>query len=207
MKRRYLGLIIALVIATFTLLCSNKTAAQNANIVIYGNIVDVSTNVPLSDATVYFNKGRGARSDSSGYFILRIPRAQAKSILTVDMVGYQSRTVDIDPSLDSVDIGVLDLTQAASNLKNVVVTDKKKKYRNKNNPAVELIRQVIEHKDENQMSSYESAQYNTYEKLVASISNLSSRIHDKKMFQKYKFLLEQVMPSMTGAAAPPSDAW
>ncbi|WP_447639851.1 MULTISPECIES: DUF5686 family protein [Chitinophagaceae] len=192
MKHRYLGLIIAILTAAFFLLSSNQGMAQNSNIVIYGNIVDSSTGVPLSDGTIYFNKGRGVRSDSSGYFILRIPKSEAKKKLTFDMVGYLSRSIDIDLSIDSIDIGIFSLLQAPSNLQNVVVNDKKKKYRNKNNPAVELIRKVIEHKDENQMSSYEYAQYNTYEKLVASISNLSSRIHDKKMFQKYKFLLENI---------------
>lgn len=192
MKHRYDKLIIALVVALFAFVNSNKTAAQKTNIVIYGNVVDAGTNAALSDAMIYFNKGRGARSDSSGYFMLRIPKSEAKKKLTVDMVGYQSRTIDIDPSVDSIDVGILDLTLGASNLQNVSVTDKKRKYRNKNNPAVELIRKVIEHKDENQMSSYDNAQYNTYEKLVASISNLSSRIHDKKMFQKYKFLLDNI---------------
>lgn len=171
----------------------HKAAAQNTKmVIIYGNIVDSISGIPLSDASIYFNKGKGTRSDSSGYFTLRIPKSEAKSILTIDMVGYRSRLLDVDPSEDSIDVGLLNLKQIPTNLQNVVVKDKKQKYRNKNNPAVELIRKVIEHKEENQMSSYQNAQYDKYEKMVASISNLSSRIHDKKLFQKYKFLLDNI---------------
>lgn len=193
MKHRYFSIIIALLTVALSLLSSNRSAAQqNNNIVIYGNIVDSSTRVALSDATIYFNKGRGTRSDSSGYFVLRIPKSEAKKKLTIDLVGYVTRYIEIDPTLDSIDIEAFSLLQTQSSLQNVVVKDKKQKYRNKNNPAVELIRKVIEHKDENQMTSYQYAQYDKYEKMVASISNLSDRIHEKKFFQKYKFLLDNI---------------
>ena len=192
MKHRYIHFISALLVIAFSLLSSSRISAQNSNIVIYGNIVDSSTRVPLSDATVYFNKGRGVRSDSSGYFMLRIPKSEVKNKLVFDLVGYKSRTFDVDPSIDSIDIGAFSLLQSAGNLQNVVVKNKKQKYRNKGNPAVELIRKVIEHKDENQMSSYQYAQYDKYEKMVASISNMSEKIHNKKFFQKYKFLLDNI---------------
>ncbi|MFT4204674.1 MAG: DUF5686 family protein [Chitinophagaceae bacterium] len=186
------NLYIGLTIAAFSLLCSNRSAAQESNIVIYGNIVDSSSSTPLADATIYFDKGRGVRSDSSGFFRLRIPKSEVKRKLTVDLVGYKSRTIEINPNADSIDIGLFSLLEGNSNLQGVTVIDKKKKYRNKNNPAVELIRKVIEHKEENQMSSYEYAQYDKYEKMVASISNLSEKIPQKKFLQKYKFLLDNI---------------
>jgi len=192
MKQRYLNLFVALCTVTFFLFTPKSYAQNNSNIVIYGNIVDAASSTPLSDASVYFNKGRGARSDSSGYFILRIAKSQAKSKLTIDVAGYKSGTYDIDINVDSVDIGVFTLTQMPSSLQNVTVSDKRKKYRNKDNPAVELIRKVIEHKEENQMNSYDYAQYDKYEKMVASISKLSENIHNRKFLSKYKFLLDNI---------------
>ena len=78
-----------------------------------------------------------------------------------------------------------------SNLGEVVIrSGKKTKYRNKDNPAVELIRQVIAHKEQNRPESYDYVQYKEYDKMMFSLLNVSPTISDKKFFRKYKFLLD-----------------
>ena len=67
---------------------------------------------------------------------------------------------------------------------------KKTRYRNKDNPAVELIRQVIAHKDSNRMQSYNYTEYQQYEKLQFSLINVSDKIAERKGYHKYKFLLD-----------------
>lgn len=68
---------------------------------------------------------------------------------------------------------------------------KRSKYSNKNNPAVELIRQVIAHKDENRIAAYDYAQYQQYEKVSLGLSNLSEKFKNRKVFKNYQFLFEK----------------
>ncbi|HCN83493.1 MAG TPA: hypothetical protein DIT07_07690, partial [Sphingobacteriaceae bacterium] len=57
------------------------------------------------------------------------------------------------------------------------------------NPAVELIREVIDHKDGNRAKSYDYLQYNQYERIGFSLNNLPAQITEKKIFHKYDFLI------------------
>jgi len=66
------------------------------------------------------------------------------------------------------------------------------KYRNKNNPAVELIDKVLENKEKNRVKSYDYVQYQQYEKLGLSLANKPEKIARNKLFKNYKFILENV---------------
>lgn len=68
---------------------------------------------------------------------------------------------------------------------------KRSKYSNKNNPAVELIRKVIEHKDENRLEGYDYAQFQQYEKVSLGLSNISEKFKNRKIFKNYQFLFEK----------------
>lgn len=54
-----------------------------------------------------------------------------------------------------------------------------------------MIRQVIEHKDENQPKAYETVQYKEYEKMLFSMSNISEKFKNKRMFRNYQFLFQE----------------
>jgi ATPase subunit of ABC transporter with duplicated ATPase domains len=74
----------------------------------------------------------------------------------------------------------------------VVKSAKKKKYSNKNNPAVEsLLRQVIAHKAQNQVENYNYAEYKQYERMNFSLSNLSDKFRNKRIFKNYQFLFRE----------------
>ncbi|WP_225321361.1 DUF5686 family protein [Rhizosphaericola mali] len=176
----------------FALMTFSCLQAFSQNKYIYGNIIDGETSLPLSDVGVFFEKGRGTHTDDNGNFKLNLPKSAVKSNLSIELTGYINQKVAIDPNIDTINLGELILIHNKENLDGVTVTDKKKKYRNKNNPAVELIRQVIAHKEENQMTNYQYASYDKYEKMVASISNMSDKLKDKKFFKKYEFLLNNV---------------
>ncbi|MBS1946219.1 MAG: carboxypeptidase-like regulatory domain-containing protein [Bacteroidetes bacterium] len=75
-------------------------------------------------------------------------------------------------------------------LKAVTIKSKRQKYRNKGNPAVDLIRRVIDNKPRNRMESFQYSQYEKYEKLQISIDNLSEKVRNSKLTKKYHFLFE-----------------
>ena len=156
--------------------------------VITGYVRDSVTQLPLSNASVSF-KGQkgGARTNAQGRF--RLPADRQVLTLVISSVGYQTATRHIDTSLHQE--WTINLAPSYNNLGTVTVLNKKAKYRNKGNPAVELIRQVIDHKDSNRMEAYSYASYEKYEKLQLSLSRSpGKKVADNKLTHKYQFLFE-----------------
>ncbi|MDN3579578.1 DUF5686 and carboxypeptidase-like regulatory domain-containing protein [Mucilaginibacter flavus] len=151
-----------------------------------GTIKDAVTGKPLPFISVKFTGSTaGTSSDIQGAFNLR--RTGLFSKVTFSHVGYPSLTKIIKAG----QVNELHITLKASQtqLKEVAITSTKKvKYRNKGNPAVELIQQVIDHKPENRAASADYLQYDQYERTGFSFFDISARLI--KLFDKYKFMLD-----------------
>ena len=82
---------------------------------------------------------------------------------------------------------------ASKDLSNLVVKSKKKiNYRNKDNPAVELIRRVIANRDKNRPEFYNYVEYEQYEKLQLSLSRISEKVTNNKLLKPFQFLFQNV---------------
>ena len=99
----------------------------------------------------------------------------------------RSRADGSSPDLRLIEVY---LQPNSSLLGTVTVRNKKQKYRNKDNPAVELIRHVIENKAKNRMEAYEFAEYEKYEKMQLSLNNVSEKVRNSKLTRKYHFLFD-----------------
>ncbi|HVZ26690.1 MAG TPA: DUF5686 family protein [Sediminibacterium sp.] len=158
-----------------------------AQTVVEGVVTDAVNHQPLQYVSVVFKGGRGTVTDSLGHYILR-SSGKINSIL-VTYVGYK-------PIIKTINVGVtqtldFELETDPKAIMNVTVsTNKRAKYRNKGNPAVELIRRVIENKSLNRPEHYDYVQYEQYEKMEVSLSNFSSKLANSKLLRNYKFLLE-----------------
>src|ERR1700744_4215396 len=153
----------------------------------HGLVRDSATRAAITNASISVKGLRGgARSNGEGRF--RIPITQHAVTVTVTSVGYASLTLH----LDSVPAGefFFSLPRQSQQLQSALVKNKKQKYRNKGNPAVELIRQVIDHKDQNQMKAYQYATYQKYEKLVVSVDKVNDKITKNRILKPYHFLVE-----------------
>jgi hypothetical protein len=73
----------------------------------------------------------------------------------------------------------------------VINAGKKPKYTNRENPAVELIRNVIANKSKNRVENYDYLAYQKYERMMFSMSNLSDKFKNKKVFRNYQFLFQE----------------
>ena len=153
-----------------------------------GKIIDSRNGSGLPFATISFpGTSVGVNSGQDGSF--SIETRETYSQLRVSLVGYKELNLTIIPG--QVQILNLKLESNINTLKAVVVkSDKKKRYRNKNNPAVSLIQQIIDHKDQNKMQSMDYLQYVQNEKIEFSLFNLSQRFLNRKGFQKYRFLID-----------------
>lgn len=183
---------------TIALLDTSLLHQQPVNdslITIVGDVMDANS-VPLSNVTIFFQGINGTRSDSTGYFRLRVDRNTIQTApLLLSLVDFKDTSYNL--SKYTSDTIVLDLVMKQnldkSTLSTVVIkSSESKKYRNKNNPAVELIRKVIEHRDQNQMTTYETASYDKYEKLVASLSSLPEKTTNSKFVKKYQFFFQNM---------------
>jgi hypothetical protein len=156
--------------------------------IVRGIVRDAATHLPLQEATVSFPGGRGSITDVLGNFILQTQREYNKIIITY--IGYKKDTVAIKAGIDQT-ININLIVDTAAKLENVVVKKNRHRgYSNKNNPAVELIRLVLEHKESNRPQAYDFTQYEQYDKLEFSLSNPSDKITNNKLVKNYKFLTE-----------------
>src|SRR5579871_347297 len=161
-------------------------------ITITGTVKDAVTKQPMSGVSVYIRGGKGVSTDSSGIYTITTEREMIPLVFSI--VDYRAQTIMVKKNENRA-IKQLDvfMDTSTTTLKNFVVTSKKKpKYHNKDNPAVEFIRHVIENKEKNRPTHYDFLEYERYEKLQVSLSKVSVKITNSKLFKNYRFLLENV---------------
>jgi hypothetical protein len=178
---------IIIVLTLLLPLFAFKSVAQNT--VVTGIIMDSKDKDPMPYVTVLF-KGTSivTRTDADGKF--KISTTQNYTELQFSYVGYKTSYVTV--KTNQVQDIVVKMDPEATSLNEVVVSaGKRPRYRNKENPAVELIRHVIDHKDQNRLASYNTVEYQQYERMMFSMSNLSDKFKNKRIFRKYQFLFDQ----------------
>ena len=74
----------------------------------------------------------------------------------------------------------------------LVVRGGKIRYRNRGNPAVELIDSVLAYRDKNRSTNFSSLRYQKYEKIVFSFTNLGERLQSMKLLNKFKFVFDNL---------------
>ena len=182
----------------FTISCC--TISVNAQTIIKGFIKDEVTHQPMSFVSIYFQGGKGATSNDDGSYSIETNNSKLTTLI-YSYAGYKKITRKIIPSTEqTINIDL----ELANSLSDVVIKTKRGKYRNKDNPAVELIDKVIANKSKNQITAYDYVQYQQYEKLELSLSNKPEKIAKNRLFKNYKFILENVdTTSLEGKALIP----
>ncbi|WP_315823930.1 DUF5686 family protein [Paraflavitalea speifideaquila] len=85
----------------------------------------------------------------------------------------------------------LDVAMELEEMQAVVVNKRRRtKYSNKNNPAVDLIRKVVDNRDRNRMSAADFLQYQQYEKMELSLTNKPEKLMNNRLLKNYRFLVE-----------------
>lgn len=151
-----------------------------------GIVRDSISGEPLSYVSVYFeNSTIGDMTDDNGKFSIKNDKGLHK--LVVASLGYDTKVIDLKPGVKNTGLDIL-LGSTAFELNEVVVKPKKEKYSKKNNPAVELIKQVIAHKNDNRIEAKDQYQTEVYEKLSMSLDNFNPNLDKNKFMQKFKFI-------------------
>lgn len=159
--------------------------------IITGTVMDSLTHAPLQNVSIGIkNGGRGTITDAAGRFSLRADNGV--QTLLVSTTGYQALALRL--TADSAQEMAILLSKAYATLKDVIVNAKRGKYRNKDNPAVELIRQVIANKAKNGPGYYPCEAYNQYEKIRVLLDRppLLAANDKVRVLKKYQFLFDNV---------------
>ncbi|HVS95359.1 MAG TPA: DUF5686 family protein [Puia sp.] len=165
---------------------------------IVGTVLDSSSHQPIAGASVIVANGHhGVLTDSKGQFHLSIENGVRR--LVVSATGYRSGTVPIKAQ-DGQPLVIL-LPKNFTLLQDVVVKSKPGKYRNRNNPAVELIRKVIAHKPGNAPGANAYESFTEYEKTRLLLDKVPHFIADNSLLKKYHFIFENtdttILPGRT----------
>lgn len=165
------------------------SSSMMAQYIVHGVVTDSLTHEPLSYISVYL-KGttEGGMTNAKGAFSFRTSRTEG--MLTISAVGYNDYTRRIRPARGA-DFFIV-LSPATYALNEVVIKPKHQKYRKKDNPAVDFVRQMIAHRDDYSPDGLPFWQRDRYEKTTFGINNFDSVKQQKWLYRKFKFLTNYV---------------
>jgi Family of unknown function (DUF5686)/CarboxypepD_reg-like domain len=171
-----------LLIMILSVMANNFIHAQT---IVKGTITNASNHKPMAFVSVYFKGGKGVVSGEDGTYLLSTVNNKLTQV-EFSYGGYKkiSRQVEADKEI------VLDVEMEQPVMSEVVVKAKRGKYSNKDNPAVELIRKVIDNRDKNRITAYDYVQYQQYEKMELSLTNKPEKLMKNKLLKNYVFILD-----------------
>jgi hypothetical protein len=135
-------------------------------------------------------------TDDYGRFTLHNDKGFTR--LATSSLGYDTKVIALKggEANDNLDIRICPVAFALSAIE---VRPTRERYSRRNNPAVDLIRQVIEHKDDNRIETRDEYAVEVYEKLSMSLDNFNPDFETNKFWNKLKFIKNYMDTSeMTG---------
>jgi len=159
--------------------------------IVAGSVLDAHTGEALPFAGVQF-KGTdvGVVADENGRFIFRLDHLPSDSLLA-SVLGYQRMIIAVRHDADSQYI-VFRLERSGYTMNEVVVHAGV-------NPALIILRKIIQRKPYNNMDRFESYKEKVYNKLEFDINKIDkNKFLHSKLFQPFQFVLNNVDTSETG---------
>jgi len=122
-----------------------------------GILIDKKTNTPLPFATVLIDQFNGTITNVDGEFTLKSKKNISK--IHISYIGYDDKTIQISKNNQFLKIV---LSPNVESLNEVIITSKE-------NPALQIIRNAIKNKSENNIeSALNSFKFKVYNKLIIS---------------------------------------
>ena len=176
------------------------TAWTGAN----GVVVDAETGETLPFVQIVFinpasdgkaASGVGTTSDMDGKFSLTTSKGY--TTMTFQMMGYKTEMLTVRPGQVRSNIKVK-MYPDVYGLQDIIVTPKhnKRDYRRKNNPAVELIENVIAHKDSNTVQCADRYTADSYARMSFAIDNFTPN-YQRGIWKTFNFVEKYVDTTQT----------
>ncbi|MCP4120614.1 MAG: carboxypeptidase-like regulatory domain-containing protein [Bacteroidetes bacterium] len=167
--------------------------------IVRGSVMDLDNGNKLAYATILFsNSTTGTTTDENGRFEITTRNLDLSEI-TVSYVGYESQEKSIQPG--TVNQLVLQLAEIKLELEVVEVRGKRRAP--KDTAAIELYRNVVRNKYRNDPSQYETYQYQQYSKTEFGLYNISDKMQESKLAQKFDYVFESMEVAEDGTRILP----
>jgi hypothetical protein len=152
---------------------------------IHGVVSDSLTGELLPFVNVVFKgKNIGTTTDIDGKYI--IETEWGSNSLLFSSLGYKLQEIKLSKSSNQ-EINVK-LVSTSQELKAFEVKSKKQRYRNKENPAVILIHNILEHRDENRGKTFDYFEYEKYIKRQYDLNNFTDKLFDTRGMEGFQVL-------------------
>ena len=154
----------------------------SAQTVVKGKVTDAHSGDPIPFANIIF-KGTtiGTATDFDGNFIVRT--TSAVDSLVVSYMGYTTRTKKVAPGISQV--MNFQLEEVVTALQEIV-------FEAGENPAFEILRNVMRSKSSNDKRKLTAYEYDTYTKIEVDVDNMSDKFRQRKMIRKITQVLDSV---------------
>lgn len=176
------------IVLMFLLLVPIVSAAQTTTTAVQGRVRDAETNEPIPFVQIVFEGTTiGTETDMDGKF--SISNTQGLTKLQFRMMGYEAQSFKAEKGKTKKRVTVK-MVPRGKTLQAVEITAKKggNKYSRKNNPAVDLVKKVIAHKEENRLENTDQYHRQVYERLSMSLDNFNPDFEGKRIWRKLNFL-------------------
>jgi len=153
--------------------------------IIRGRVLDAKTKQPLPFVDVVL-KGTyvGVSTDLDGQYFIQT--RNPSDTIQVSFIGY--KTLEERIIRETRQEMNFYMEEEGLQLESVTIVAEKGRYRKKGNPAVELMRKVIENRDRNKMEAQDFYSYERHEKLELDLNNITDEFKDRKAFENFEFL-------------------
>ncbi len=163
-----------------------------AQVRVSGSVVD-ENNEPIPFANILLKGSiKGTVSDEKGKFYIEADEYYKE--MEVTFMGYEKAIVPLE--INNYNLVII-LKEDADILKEVTVYSGRVK--NKNNPAIDILRKIWEKKRKNGLNLYNDYEYSKYEKIEFDLNNIDEKFKSSKVFKGMEFIFDQVdTSSITG---------
>ncbi|HFA47396.1 MAG TPA: carboxypeptidase-like regulatory domain-containing protein [Bacteroidetes bacterium] len=173
----------------FLFLASNVFSQKMTTV--KGTVIDAGTKEPLIFVNVAFTGTNiGTETDIDGKF--QLDSKYASGSITLSYVGYKTQTIAIEKNTRQKI--TVKLVSNAIELKTATVTGKKRKrIKNKDNPAVAIMKKAIKNKGNNRIEGQSFYEYDKYEKVQFDLNNFNpEKMRKRRAFKKFQFIFDYV---------------
>jgi hypothetical protein len=169
-----------------------------AQITLKGKITDAETGEAVPFAYVFLTKNNQivTTTDFDGYY--KLPITSLTDSITVSYIGYRKRTKAIDPTKKEGNEYMLNfqVEPDQNKLKEVVISSGE-------DPAYNVMRQVLKNKDKNDKRTLEEYEFESYVKIELDIDNLTEGFRKRKIIRDIERAIDSTGGGLTGEDGKP----
>ena len=172
---KFISLVIVVFLLSFQLSMAQRT-------IVTGKITEIKTGLPIPYATIVF-KGTyiGTMSDLNGNF--NLSTLTPTNSIEVSSIGYKKTEVPV--RLKQTENLNISLEEDMIMTGEVVV-------RPGENPAIPLLRKIIDHKKENNPAFFPSWHSKLYSKTEVDLKNIDKSLRTKKLLKSFDFVFDYI---------------